>query len=69
MRKLALTILTFSLLSVPVSVPAAAQSNDGPLCPTGYVLVGRLCHDGATGDVVVPNREIVMPNGDIEQPN
>ena len=34
MRKLALTILTVSLLSVP----AAAQSNDNPQCPAGYDL-------------------------------
>jgi hypothetical protein len=65
MRKLPLTILTISLLSVP----AAAQSNDSPLCPAGYVLVERLCHDSSTGDIVVPNREIVLPNGDIEKPN
>ena len=58
MRKLALTILTFSLFVSACVRPAAAQSNDGPLCPAGYVLVGRLCHDGATGDVVVPNREL-----------
>ena len=64
MRKLPLTILTISLLPVP-----AAQSNDSPLCPAGYVLVGRLCHDSSTGDIVVPNREIVLPNGDIEEPN
>ena len=55
MRKLALTILTVSLLSVP----AAA---DNPQCPAGYELVGRLCHDSSTGDVVLPDRAIVLPN-------
>ncbi len=64
MRKLALTILTVGLLSVP----AAAQSND-PQCPAGYVLVGRLCQDSSTGDVVLPDRHIVLPNGDIVLPD
>jgi hypothetical protein len=50
MRKLALTILTFSLLSVP----AAAQSNDKQ-CPAGYDLVGKLCQDSSNGDIVLPN--------------
>jgi hypothetical protein len=65
MRKLALTILTVSLLSVP----AAAQSNDNPQCPAGYNLVEKLCQDSSNGDIVLPNREIVLPNGDIELPN
>lgn len=65
MRKLALTLLTVGLLSLP----AAAQSTDNPLCPAGYELIGRLCHDSATGDVVLPDRAIVLPNGDIELPN
>ena len=64
MRKLALAILTVSL----VSAPAAAQSTDNP-CPAGYQLVGKLCHDGSNGDVVLPDRAIVLPNGDIELPN
>ena len=63
--KLALTILTVSLLSGP----AVAQSNDSPLCPAGYYLAGRLCHDSATGDVVLPDRHIMLPNGDIVLPN
>jgi hypothetical protein len=65
MRKLALTILPVGLLSLA----AAAQSTDNPLCPAGYELIGRLCHDSATGDVVLPDRAIVLPNGDIELPN
>ena len=65
MRELALTILTVSLLSVP----AVAQSNDSPLCPAGYYLAGRLCHDSSTGDVVLPDRHIMLPNGDIVLPN
>jgi len=65
MRKLALTILTVSLLSGPT----AAQSTGNPLCPAGYDLIGRLCHDSASGDVVLPDRAIVLPNGDIELPN
>jgi hypothetical protein len=65
MRKLALTILTVSLLSVP----AAAQSNDNPQCPAGYDLVENLCQDSSNGDVVLPNREFVLPNGDIVLPN
>ncbi len=62
MRKLALTILTVSVLSGPTVA-------DNPQCPAGYGLVGRLCHDGSTGDVVLPDRAIVLPNGDIELPN
>jgi hypothetical protein len=65
MRRLALAIWTVSLLSVP----AAAQLNDNPLCPAGYELVGKLCHDSSNGDVVLPDRAIVLPNGDIELPN
>jgi hypothetical protein len=65
MRKLALTILTVGLLSVP----AAAQSTNSPQCPAGYDLVGKLCHDSSNGDVVLPGRAIVLPNGDIELPN
>jgi len=64
MRKLAPTILAVMLL-----VPATAQSTDNPLCPAGYDLVGNLCHDSATGDVVLPDRRIVLPNGDIVLPN
>jgi hypothetical protein len=55
MRKLALTILTVSVLSGPTAA-------DNPQCPAGYELVGRLCHDSST-------RAIVLPNGDIELPN
>jgi hypothetical protein len=51
MRKLALTILTVSHMSLP----AAAQSNDNPQCPAGYDLVGKLCEDGSNGDIVLPN--------------
>jgi len=65
MRKLVLTLLTVSLLSGP----ATAQSTDNPPCPAGYELVGRLCHDSSSGDVVLPDRAIVLPNGDIELPN
>jgi hypothetical protein len=65
MRKLALTILTVGLLSAPV----AAQSTNSPQCPAGYDLVGNLCHDSSNGDVVLPDRAIVLPNGDIELPN
>jgi hypothetical protein len=65
MRKLALTILTIGHLSVP----AAAQSTDNTQCPAGYDLVGNLCHDSSNGDVVLPDRAIVLPNGDIELPN
>ena len=65
MRKLALTIMTVGLLSVPV----AAQSTNSAQCPAGYDLVGNLCHDSSNGDVVLPDRAIVLPNGDIELPN
>jgi hypothetical protein len=51
MRKLALTILTVSLLSVSV----AAQSNAKPQCPAGYDLAGTLCQDSSNGDIVLPN--------------
>ena len=62
MRKLALTILTVSVLSGPTAA-------DDPQCPAGYVLVGRLCQDSSTGDVVLPDRHIVLPNGDIVLPD
>jgi hypothetical protein len=51
MRKLALTILTVSLLSVP----AVAQSKVNPQCPAGYDLVEQLCQDSSNGDIVMPN--------------
>ena len=65
MRKLPLTVLTVSLLSVS----AAAQSTDNAQCPAGYALVGKLCQDSSNGDVVLPDRHIVLPNGDIVLPN
>jgi len=65
MRKLALPILIVSLLSVPV----AAQSTNNPQCPAGYELLGKLCHDNSNGDVVLPDKAIVLPNGDIVLPN
>jgi len=46
-----------------------AQSTANLECPAGYELVGRLCHDGSNGDVVLPDRAIVLPNGDVELPN
>jgi hypothetical protein len=65
MRKFATTILAVGLLSAP----AGAQSTNYPQCPAGYELVGKLCHDSSNGDVVLPDRAIVLPNGDIELPN
>jgi hypothetical protein len=65
MRKLTLMILSVSLLSVS----ATAQSTDNPPCPAGYDLVGNLCHDSSNGDVVLPDRHIMLPNGDIVLPN
>jgi len=65
MRRFAFTIVTLSLLSVP----AVAQSTANPQCPAGYELVGRLGNDGSNGDVVLPDRAIVLPNGDVELPN
>jgi hypothetical protein len=65
MRKFATTVLTVGLLSIP----AGAQSTNYPQCPAGYELVGKLCHDSSNGDVVLPDRAIVLPNGDIELPN
>jgi hypothetical protein len=51
MRKLALTLLTISLMSDP----ASAQSNFKPKCPAGYDLVGTGCQNGSTGDIVFPD--------------
>jgi hypothetical protein len=51
MRQLILTILSVSLLSLP----AAAQSNHKSPCPAGYDVVGKLCQDSSTGDIVLPN--------------
>ena len=65
MCKLALIILSVSLLSGS----ATAQSTDNPQCPAGYDRVGNLCHDSSNGDVVLPDRHIMLPNGDIVLPN
>jgi hypothetical protein len=51
MCKLALILLTVSLMSVP----ASAQSNIKPKCPVGYDVVGTYCQNNSTGDVVLPN--------------
>ena len=51
MRKLALILLTASL--IPVS--ASAQSNIKPKCPTGYDLIGAYCQNDSTGDIVLAN--------------
>jgi hypothetical protein len=51
MRKLALILLTVSLMSVP----ASAHSNIKPKCPSGYDLVGTYCQDNSTEDIVLPN--------------
>jgi hypothetical protein len=51
MRKLALIVLTVSLMSVP----ASAQSNMKPKCPAGYDFVGTYCQSYSTGDIVLQN--------------
>jgi hypothetical protein len=51
MWKLALILLTVSLMSIP----ASAQSSIKPKCPAGYDLVGTYCQNNSTGDIVLPN--------------
>jgi hypothetical protein len=51
MCKLALILVTVSLMSVP----ASAQSSIKPKCSTGYDLVGTYCQNKSTGDIVLPN--------------
>jgi hypothetical protein len=51
MCKLALILLTVSLMSVP----ASAQSSIKPKCPAGYDIVGTYCQNNSTGDIVLSN--------------
>jgi hypothetical protein len=37
-----------------MSAVAAAQQNK-PHCPAGYELIGTVCQNTSTGDVVLPN--------------
>ena len=50
MRTLTVALLVTGLMSVA----AAAQQNK-PHCPTGYDLIGTLCQNGSTGDIVLPD--------------
>ena len=50
MRTRTLAYLVIGLMSVA----AAAQSNT-PHCPDGYELVGAVCQNSSTGDVVLPD--------------
>ena len=52
MRRLAL--VGVSLISL-ISAAASAQPSAKPQCPTGYDLVGPVCQDSSSGDVVLPN--------------
>src|SRR5262245_52241327 len=40
---------------VLVSAGASAQPNTKPSCPDGYSLVGPICQDKSSGDIVLPN--------------
>ena len=51
MCKLAVALLTISLMAVPGS----ARSNVKPECPAGYDLLGAVCQNGSTGDIVLPS--------------
>ena len=50
MRTLTLAFLAIGLMSVA----AAAQSSTKPQCPAGYDLIGTVCQNSSTGDVVLP---------------
>jgi hypothetical protein len=50
MQRLALTFLAISLMSVT----AVAQSSSKTRCPRGYSLIGTICQNSSTGDVVLP---------------
>jgi hypothetical protein len=50
MQRLALTFLAIGLMSVT----AVAQSSTKAHCPRGYDLIGTVCQNSSTGDVVLP---------------
>jgi len=52
MRRLAL--LGVSLISL-ISAAANAQPSAKPQCPAGYQLIGPVCQNSSSGDVVLPN--------------
>ena len=51
MHTLRLSLLGFCLMSIT----ATAQPSGKPPCPAGYQLVGPVCQDSSSGDVVLPN--------------
>ena len=51
MRALTIAVLAIGFMSGG----AAAQSSAKPQCPAGYDLIGTVCQNGSTGDVVLPN--------------
>jgi hypothetical protein len=51
MRTLTLALCAISLMSIF----ATAQSNTKPQCPAGYSLVGPVCQESSSGDIVLPN--------------
>ena len=50
MRALTLAFVAIGLMSVA----AAAQSSTKRQCPAGYDLIGTVCQNSSTGDVVLP---------------
>jgi len=50
MQRLALTFLAIGLMSVT----AVAQSSTKTHCPKGFDLIGTVCQNSSTGDVVLP---------------
>ena len=67
MRKLALTILTVSLI---VGACRGAIERQPGCCPLDITSLRKAAHDSSTGDVVLPGAEhIMLPNGDIVLPN
>ena len=51
MQRLALASLAIGFMSVT----AVAQSSAKTHCPSGYELIGTVCRNSSTGDVVLPD--------------
>ena len=51
MQRLTLALMAIGLMSVA----AMAQSSTTTHCPAGYELIGTVCQNSSTGDVVLPD--------------
>ena len=51
MYRLALALMAIGLMAVT----AMAQSSTKAHCPPGYELIGTVCQNSSTGDIVLPD--------------